>query len=184
LVVHSKLVASVSSTNGNHHENCFRRCARAACGEPRFCANHNPGASAVGTSGRYRALGQSQLLQAHPRPDAASKLIGTNVKNQANETIGEINELILDKDGKVAAVVVGVGGFLGIGQREVALDYKSLNIKYDPNAMTDAGATTVMVNATKESIMSAPAWTWNRDSNTGGTTTAPRTAPTPSGTTR
>jgi sporulation protein YlmC with PRC-barrel domain len=114
----------------------------------------------------------------------ASKLIGTNVKNQANETIGEINELILDKDGKVAAVVIGVGGFLGIGQREVALDYKSLNIKYDPNAMTDAGATTVMVNATKESIMSAPAWTWNRDSNAGGTTTAPRTAPTPSGTTR
>ena len=82
----------------------------------------------------------------------ASKLIGTNVKNQANETIGEINELILDKDGKVAAVVIGVGGFLGIGQREVALDYKSLNIKYDPNAMTDAGATTVMVNATKESL--------------------------------
>ena len=32
----------------------------------------------------------------------ASKLVGTNVKNQANETIGEINELILDKDGKVA----------------------------------------------------------------------------------
>jgi hypothetical protein len=114
----------------------------------------------------------------------ASKLIGTNVKNQANETIGEINELILDKDGKVAAVVIGVGGFLGIGQREVALDYKSLNIKNDPNAMTDAGATTVMVNATKESLTSAPAWTWNRDSNTGGTTTAPRTAPTPGGTTR
>jgi len=114
----------------------------------------------------------------------ASKLIGMNVKNQANETIGEINELILDKDGKVAAVVVGVGGFLGIGQREVALDYKSLNIKYDPNAMTDAGATTVMVNATKESLTNAPAWTWNRDTNTGGTTVQPRTAPTPGGTTR
>ena len=73
----------------------------------------------------------------------ASKLIGLNVKNNANETIGEINELILDKDGKVAAVVIGVGGFLGIGQHEVAIDYKSLNVKYDPNAMTDAGATTV-----------------------------------------
>ena len=114
----------------------------------------------------------------------ASKLIGINVKNSANETIGEINELILDKDGKVAAVVVGVGGFLGMGQHEVAIDYKSLNIKYDPNAMTDAGATTVMVDATKDSLKAAPAWTWNRDSNTGGTTTAPRTAPTPGGTTR
>jgi hypothetical protein len=65
---------------------------------------------------------------------------------------------------------VGVGGFLGIGEREVALDYKSLNIKYDPNALTDAGATTIVVNATKDGLKSAPAWTWNRDTNSGGTT--------------
>ncbi len=85
----------------------------------------------------------------------ASPLIGANVTNMANETVGEINELILDKDGKVAAVVVGVGGFLGIGEREVALGYKSLNIKYDPNAMTNAGATTIQVNATKDSQLPA-----------------------------
>jgi hypothetical protein len=114
----------------------------------------------------------------------ASKLIGTNVRNAASETIGEINELILDKDGKVAAVVIGVGGFLGIGAREVALDYKSLNVKYDPNAMTDAGATTVTVNATKESLSTAPAWTWNRETSTGGSTTQPRTPATPGGATR
>jgi hypothetical protein len=103
----------------------------------------------------------------------ASVLLGANVTNTANETVGEINELILDKDGKIAAVVVGVGGFLGIGEREVALDYKSLNVKYDPSAMTNAGATTVQVNATKESLKNAPAWTWNRD-NTTGSTNAPR----------
>ena len=101
----------------------------------------------------------------------ASKLIGLNVKNNANETIGEINELVLDKDGKTVAVIVGVGGFLGIGQKEVALDYKALNIKYDPNAMTDAGSTTVMVNATKESLKASPDWTWNRDADTGGSAT-------------
>jgi sporulation protein YlmC with PRC-barrel domain len=106
----------------------------------------------------------------------ASKLIGLNIKNNANETIGEINELILDKDGKTVAVVVGVGGFLGIGQKEVALDYKALNIKYDPNAMTDAGATTVTVNATKDSLKASPEWTWNRDKNTGGAA-APQPAP-------
>jgi sporulation protein YlmC with PRC-barrel domain len=98
----------------------------------------------------------------------ASKLLGLNIKNANNETIGEINELILDKAGRVAAVVVGVGGFLGIGQREVAIDYSALNVQYDPNAMTDAGATTVTVNANKDSLKSAPAWTWNRDANTGG----------------
>jgi sporulation protein YlmC with PRC-barrel domain len=99
----------------------------------------------------------------------ATNLIGANVTNMANETVGEINDLVLDKDGKVAAVVVGVGGFLGIGEREVALDYKSLNIKYDPNAMTNRGATTIQVNATKDSLKSAPAWTWNSNTGTGTT---------------
>jgi sporulation protein YlmC with PRC-barrel domain len=115
--------------------------------------------------------GTMKFYSSQPGQMRASKLIGINIKNNANETVGEINELILDKDGKIAAVVVGVGGFLGMGQHEVAMDYKSLNIKYDPNAMTDAGATTVIVDATKDSLKAAPAWTWNRDSNTGGTTT-------------
>src|ERR1700693_3170939 len=56
----------------------------------------------------------------------ASKLIGTTVQNAANESIGTINEVILGKDGKVAAVVVGVGGFLGMGEHEVAMNFDSL----------------------------------------------------------
>ena len=127
--------------------------------------------------------GRMTFYTTQPGQMRAGKLIGINIKNNANETIGEINEMILDKDGKVVAVVVGVGGFLGMGQHEVAIDYKSLNINYDPNAMTDAGATTVMVDATKDSLKAAPAWTWNRDSNTGGTSTVPRTNA-PGGTTR
>ena len=128
--------------------------------------------------------GRLSFYTTQPGQMRASKLLGLNVKNNANETIGEINELILDKDGKVAAVVIGVGGFLGIGQHEVAIDYKSLNIKYDPNAMTDAGATTVVVDATKESLKAAPTWTWNSDKNTGGTATPQRAPAAPSGTTR
>ena len=46
----------------------------------------------------------------------ASKLMGLDVYNEANEKLGDINELILDKDGKVHAVVIGVGGFLGHGR--------------------------------------------------------------------
>lgn len=97
----------------------------------------------------------------------ASFLIGANITNMANETVGEVNDLVLDKDGKIVAVIVGVGGFLGIGEREVALDYSSLNFRYDPNAMTKAGATTIKVNATKDSLKNAPAWTWNTDKNSG-----------------
>jgi len=45
----------------------------------------------------------------------SSKLIGVNVYNENNEKIGDINELIVDKSGKVDEVILGVGGFLGLG---------------------------------------------------------------------
>ena len=46
----------------------------------------------------------------------ASKLIGTTVVNAANETVGDVNEVVLTKDGRIAAVILGVGGFLGMGE--------------------------------------------------------------------
>jgi sporulation protein YlmC with PRC-barrel domain len=95
----------------------------------------------------------------------ASKLVGTKVVNAANETIGDINEVILNGDGRVAALVVGVGGFLGMGEHDVALDFKSVRIETDNSAMTNSGATTVRVNATKDQLKAAPQWSW-----TGGTT--------------
>lgn len=85
----------------------------------------------------------------------ASKLIGTNVVNTANETVGEINEIVLGKDGKVAAVIVGVGGFLGMGEREVAMSYSGLRFAKDTN-----GRDVITVNATKDQLKAAPAWKW------------------------
>ena len=46
----------------------------------------------------------------------ASKLIGSKVKNNADETIGDINEILLTSDGSAAAAIIGVGGFLGYGR--------------------------------------------------------------------
>ena len=54
----------------------------------------------------------------------ASKLIGTKVVNANNETIGDINEVVLGKNGRVAAVIIGVGGFLGMGERQVAVSFE------------------------------------------------------------
>jgi len=49
----------------------------------------------------------------------ASKVIGLDIYNSQNEKIGDINEILIDKDGKVAGYVVGVGGFLGMGEHDV-----------------------------------------------------------------
>ena len=51
----------------------------------------------------------------------ASKVIGINVYNDNNEKIGDIQELIIDKSGKVDNVFLGVGGFLGMGEHYVAV---------------------------------------------------------------
>jgi sporulation protein YlmC with PRC-barrel domain len=62
----------------------------------------------------------------------ASKLMGLNVYNDANEKLGDINELILDKNGKVAAVVIGVGGFLGMGEHDIAVSMDKLKFVEEP----------------------------------------------------
>lgn len=56
----------------------------------------------------------------------ASDLIGTRVVSSNNESIGDINDVILDRNGQIMAAVVGVGGFLGIGEKDVAVPFKSL----------------------------------------------------------
>jgi sporulation protein YlmC with PRC-barrel domain len=62
----------------------------------------------------------------------ASKLIGVNVYNGQNEKVGDIKELMVDKDGKVANLVIGVGGFLGMGERDVAVKFSELKWSDQP----------------------------------------------------
>jgi sporulation protein YlmC with PRC-barrel domain len=72
----------------------------------------------------------------------ASKLVGVNVYNEANEKIGDINDVILDKSGKVENVVLGVGGFLGMGEHYVAVAYDKLKWSNEPPRSTTASTTT------------------------------------------
>jgi sporulation protein YlmC with PRC-barrel domain len=72
----------------------------------------------------------------------ASKLVGVNVYNEANEKIGDINDVILDKSGKVENVVLGVGGFLGMGEHYVAVAYDKLKWSNEPPRSAAASTTT------------------------------------------
>lgn len=56
----------------------------------------------------------------------ASKLVGLAVYNDANEKLGDISEILLDKSGKINAVIIGVGGFLGVGQHDIAVTFDKL----------------------------------------------------------
>lgn len=91
----------------------------------------------------------------------ASKLMGLDVYNEANEKLGDINELILDKNGKVAAVVIGVGGFLGMGEHDIAISMDKLKFVEEPVRTS----TTTTTTTTPRDSAAAP-----RDTTTGAAT--------------
>ena len=84
-----------------------------------------------------------------------SKLVGSKVKNKAGDSIGDINEIILASDGSAAAAVIGVGGFLDMGEHQVAVQFKSLTHDRDSN-----GNDVIMLDTTKDALKKAPEWTW------------------------
>lgn len=97
-------------------------------------------------------------VKAMPAPNAADarKLIGRNVKNTNDETVGEIKSVFISADGKVDSVMVGVGGFLGVGEREVQLAWKDLQIM-------DNGEK-VVVNTTKDDLKALAPYKYKEES--------------------
>jgi len=70
-----------------------------------------------------------------------SKVVGLSVYNDNNESIGSINDLLTDKSGNIKAVVLGVGGFLGVGAHLVAVPFDKVKFVNEPVAYTGtAGA--------------------------------------------
>jgi sporulation protein YlmC with PRC-barrel domain len=72
----------------------------------------------------------------------ASKLVGVSVYNTKNERLGDINEILLDKSGRVSGVVIGVGGFLGMGERDILVGLDQLKFVDEPLPVTTGSAST------------------------------------------
>ena len=86
------------------------------------------GVCAAATGGESAAIGNG-ATNSKMAPSATAdtrKLIGRNIKNADGDTIGEIKSIYINKDGKVDSVMVGVGGFLGVGDREVRIAWSDL----------------------------------------------------------
>ena len=81
---------------------------------------------------------------------SASDYIGKRVYDTAGNDIGEVNDLILSNDGKIQATILGVGGFLGIGEKDVAVPVSSVEM------VKDGDSVKLVVNATKDQLEQAP----------------------------
>src|SRR3954466_5361926 len=72
------------------------------------------------------------LTQQSPGQWRASKLVGVDVFGTDNAKIGDVREVLLNRDGAAEAIVIGVGGFLGIGEKDVAVPFKALEWTTEP----------------------------------------------------
>ena len=79
----------------------------------------------------------------------ASKVVGLSVYNDKNESVGSINDVLMDKSGKIVAVVIGVGGFLGVGEHLVAVPFEKVKFSTEPVAYTGTASSTGAGGAAK-----------------------------------
>jgi sporulation protein YlmC with PRC-barrel domain len=93
----------------------------------------------------------------------ASKMIGSTVYDVQNRNIGKVRDLVLDRDGKIAAVVVDVGTFLGMGGKIVAV--KLSDLKTDNNRLT--------LDRTKEQLQQMANYRLENRTTGAGSTTSP-----------
>lgn len=100
----------------------------------------------------------------------ASKLVGVNVYNDSNEKLGSIDELIMNKQGKVDKVIIGVGGFLGVGQRDIAVSFDQLKFTDQPVPSTTASTSTPAPSTSSSSTTTAPSSTVGSSSVSSRTT--------------
>ena len=91
---------------------------------------------------------------AAPEGFLASNVIGATVYSQDDQSIGDINDIILSPEGQPSQVIVGVGGFLGMGEKDVVLDMSKLKM-----AATDNGNLKIIVQTTPEELKNMPAFT-------------------------
>ena len=101
---------------------------------------------------------EGQITMQSENTILADDLIGSNVFSDAGEKIGDVDDLIVNLDGTVEGVVIGVGGFLGLGEKWVAVKMDSLS------TMTDESGTLRLVSsATKTDLEAAEAFKTAQD---------------------
>jgi sporulation protein YlmC with PRC-barrel domain len=113
----------------------------------------SPAAPAAPMAADPAAIDRSAMTAIDAGTLSAEELIGTSVIGPENQRLGEIGDIVLMPEGKVDAVIIDFGGFLGLGEKRVAVGYENLEFARDAN-----GATYMWINATKDQLEAAPAY--------------------------
>lgn len=89
-----------------------------------------------------------------------SKVIGSTVYNDHNETIGKVDDVLISADGKAPYAVLSIGGFLGMGNHLVVVPTSNLKVAYDKDKADDTKI--VLPGATKDQLKGLPEYTYSK----------------------
>jgi sporulation protein YlmC with PRC-barrel domain len=113
------------------------------------------GTSTISGSSIHNQVVDARTLREGRR---ASRLIGASIYNDSAETVGEVDDLLIPRDGGPPVAIISVGGFLGIGAKLVAVPYDNLRM----------GATRwTLPGATKESLNALPSFSYETPASRG-----------------
>jgi hypothetical protein len=125
-------------------------------------------ASAVHSAGQGNPLPQETTVQSQPAQENAipspraptvtvfdhqevQGVLGREVRSGANENMGRIVDVVVDRSGKVRAAIIDFGGFLGVGSRKIAVAWNALRFASDPNKTEPIG-----LELTRDEVRAAP----------------------------
>lgn len=124
---------------------------------------------AANTTADAGAASGSYLTEQASNQISANDYIGNSVYTSADESIGNVTNLILEENGGIVAAVVGVGGFLGIGAKDVAVPMDKITVTRD----TNDGTVRLTTTETAESLKAAPEFMTLKDKNANASAAKP-----------
>ncbi len=93
----------------------------------------------------------------------ASKITGMAVRNAAGDSLGDINDIVMDDNGKATVAIIGVGGFLGIGEKDVGVPFDALTF-----ANAQDGTRVARLDVTKDALKAAPSFVYKDNTGAAG----------------
>jgi sporulation protein YlmC with PRC-barrel domain len=100
--------------------------------------------------------GPAEAFIRQPAGTTVTNFYKQNVYDPSDNKIGDVDDVLIDKDGRVTAVIIGVGGFLGMGEKDVAVPFSSVRASEKNNKWY------LVLNTNKEALKNAPGFTYDK----------------------
>jgi sporulation protein YlmC with PRC-barrel domain len=104
--------------------------------------------------------GPAKIFTALPAGTTVTNFYKQNVYDPSDNKIGDVDDILIDKEGQVTAMIIGVGGFLGMGEKDVAIPFSALHASEKNNKWY------LVLNTTKDVLKAAPGFTYDKTKTT------------------